>query len=92
MKFASGSTKPSDWKVYNNGAGMFVEVDTSDAGFTSTPRYFTSLDGRTSHWTLRGMTSIYAADKDSFRIYIRGETPQKAQARGWKINWLAVGD
>jgi hypothetical protein len=40
QKIVTGSTDPHDWKPYPNGTGVFVEVNTSSARFTTTPLYF----------------------------------------------------
>jgi hypothetical protein len=67
-------------------------VNTAGCGFTSTPLYFTSMGGASSHWTTRGATSIYSATPTGFRVYIYspGMTPAVANQHGWQINWQAT--
>ena len=77
------------------GEGVFVDVDTSSAGFTTTPIYITSLGGTTHHWATTGATSIYAPTPTGFRVHIRYSngaplTPAIANGFGWYINWIAV--
>ena len=63
--------------------GVFIEVNTTSAGFTSIPTYVVSLgaelgggDG-TRHWKATGVSSIYPPKglgndlKRGFRVYIR---------------------
>lgn len=101
QRIASGSTVPgaTNWKQYGGSAktGIYLDVNTQSGGFTKTPRYFVSLQGNSSHWATTGATSIYSADKNSFRIYVRwaegGElTPQTAKQFNWHINWMGIGD
>ncbi len=97
MKFASGSTTPgaTNWVKYTN-SGIYLDVDTSSAGFTTTPKYFTSIGGTSSQWSTTGATSIYNATKNGFRVYVRWAngaaiTAAQANAWNWHIDWLAVG-
>ncbi|MBO1350947.1 MAG: hypothetical protein EBE86_027890 [Hormoscilla sp. GUM202] len=95
-KIASGSTTPckTEWVDYNQ-KGIYVDVDTSAAGFTETPLYFTSIGGKGNHWTTSGATSIYSASPTGFRIYIYKDvslTPEYANDRCWHMNWMAIGE
>jgi hypothetical protein len=58
---ASGRTKAgaTDWRSYPGGNGIFVDVDTSWAGFSDKVVYITSLGGRTNHWATTGGSSVY---------------------------------
>jgi hypothetical protein len=94
---ARGSTPVGNtaWQQYPDGEGVFVDVDTSSAGFTTTPIYITSLGGFTQHWGTTGATSIYQPTPTGFRVYIRWWsggplTPALANQNGWHINWIAV--
>jgi hypothetical protein len=92
LRIAVGRTQPSQWVQYNND-GIYVDVDTSDAGFTQTPYYFTSLIGNTNHWLARGSSSIYLPSPNQFTVYINygNITAGNANAMGWYINWIAIG-
>lgn len=60
-----------DWKKYSdNKTAMFVEVDTTNAGFTKTPLYFVSIEGSGS-WSAQGVSAVYSRKKDSFRTYLK---------------------
>jgi hypothetical protein len=94
---ARGSTPVGNtaWQPYPGGEGIFLDVDTSSAGFTTTPIYITSLGGRVGHWWTTGATSIYAPTPTGFRVYVRYSTgglltPAEANENGWHINWIAV--
>ena len=97
IKIAAGSTTPgsTSWQPYSGNTGIFLDVDTSAAKFTSTPRFFVTLGGNSSHWSTTGATSIYNATSTGFRIYVRwsdGSSLTPAQANGfqWHVNWLGV--
>src|SRR5437763_9908946 len=96
---ASGSTPPgaTAWQQYNppTNTGVFVDVDTSAAGFDTTPVYITSIGGNSSHWSTTGATSIYTATAKGFRVYVRWAdgsalTPAQANSLGWYINWIGM--
>ena len=92
---ACGQTTPgsTNWIQYSNPAGLYVDVDTSAAGFTSTPIYITSLGGWGSHWYTTGGTSVYSPTATGFRVYVYfmsgAITPETANSGnyGWHINW-----
>jgi hypothetical protein len=93
---ARGSTPPGNtaWQAYGS-EGIFVDVNTSSAEFTTTPIYITSLGGISNHWRTTGATSIYIPTPTGFRVYVRWAgggllTPAVANQYGWHINWIAV--
>ena len=94
--WTSGRTTPgaTDWKAYGSNA-IYVDVDTSAAGFTSTPRYFTSLGGTSYQYNAQGFNAIYSATAKGFRVYLRNWngaalTPEYANSKGWYVQWLGV--
>lgn len=101
MRIVSGSTQPgnTNWVDYDPN-GIYVDIDTSSARFTETPRYFASLGGDGYHWSTTGATSIYDASPTGFRIYVYKDPtffqeneemgPEYANRHKWHINWLAV--
>jgi hypothetical protein len=96
VQLARGSTPVGNtaWQQYPGGEGVFVDVDTSSAGFTSTPIYITSLGGSSGHWWTTGATSIYTPTSTGFRVYVRWATggsltPAMANQLEWHINWIA---
>jgi hypothetical protein len=98
IKIGSGRTTPGStpWQPYTGGAnGIYVDVNTSSAGFSGTPLYFTSLGGNSSHWATTGATSIYQPTPTGFRVYVRWDdgaplTPAQANQFQWHINWLGI--
>ena len=97
IRIGSGSTPAgsTSWQPYNGTAGIFVNVNTSAAGFKTTPVYVTSIAGNSSQWATTGASSVYLATPTGFRIYIRwadGSALTPAQANGfqWRINWVGV--
>lgn len=99
-KIASGITTPgsTNWQVYGE-TGIYVDVDTSAAGFTTTPVYVISIGGVSHHWETTGGSSVYQPASKSFRVYLRWAqtsttrealTPQFANTHQWHINWIAI--
>ena len=81
----------TNWQQYSS-EGIYLDVNTAGCGFTSTPLYFTSIGGATSHWTSSGATAIYSPTATGFRVYVYtpGITPALANAWGWHLNWQAT--
>jgi hypothetical protein len=92
-KIRSGQTSPRDWQNYGD-QSVYVDMDTSDAGFTAVPRYLTSLSSSRGIWATTGATSIYSPEQDRFRVYLRvvkgSLTPEEAQSRGWYLSWVGI--
>jgi len=92
---AAGSTTPgaTDWVQYGSN-GLYLDVDTSSAGFTETPIYLTSLGGYGGHWATTGATSIYVPKPTGFRVYVRfisgAITPEQANLWKWHVRWAGV--
>jgi len=94
FKIEAGQSSPSDWQVYSAN-GIMVDVNTSAAGFTATPRYITTLHGMSNHWTTAGGTSVYVPTPTGFRIYVKwvdssALVPATAQNLGWYIQWIGI--
>lgn len=96
VKIASGTS--SAWQDYANGTGIFMTVDYSSAGFTTTPQIFTSMGGYTTHWMFVGTSSIYSPSNTKFTIYINQNNINLGmtllsfvQTNGHFLNWVAIG-
>ncbi|MCT4581854.1 MAG: hypothetical protein N4A35_10585 [Flavobacteriales bacterium] len=95
-QMCSGSTTPGVGWVQYGADGIYIDVNTSGCGFTSTPRYITSIQGGGNKWLLTGVTSIYSATATGFRIYLKYDdgnfslTPAYAASSGYQINWIAI--
>src|SRR5947209_7075958 len=94
---ASGSTTPgaTAWQQEEDTITFFVDVDTSAAGFESTPVYIASLVAPSGPTLALGGTCIHNASATSFRVYLRfakgGEiNPLFANQRRWHINWIGM--
>ena len=92
----TGQTTPgsTSWVDYYS-TGIYVYVDTSACGFTSTPLYHTTIGGDGYHWEVRGASSIYNPTPTGFRVFIEygpGINPTKANGTNfkWHINWSAT--
>lgn len=90
----AGSTTPGStaWVVYHVD-GIYVDIDTSECGYTQIPLYFASLGGTSQHDTSTGGSEIYKNTSTGFRMYInrKGATPTYANDRSWHVNWIASG-
>jgi len=60
----------TNWVNYIN-QGAYIDVNTSQCGFTSTPHYLVTLENGSSRWAVSGVPSIYNATPNGFRVYIR---------------------
>jgi len=85
----------TNWQQYTGGRGVYVDVDTSAAGFKTTPSYVASIGGASHHWSTTGGSAIYAATATGFRIYVRWAdgnllTPAEANGHQWHINWIGI--
>ncbi|NET06547.1 MAG: hypothetical protein F6K09_14815 [Merismopedia sp. SIO2A8] len=92
----AGQTTPgaTNWMVYEDNS-IYVEVDTTDADFSNTPIYITSLGGDGAHFTTVGASSIYKPTPTSFRIFLKkisgaDLTPDFANEMKWYINWIGI--
>ncbi|MCR9166576.1 MAG: hypothetical protein NXI35_38280 [bacterium] len=94
--FASGMTSvgATEWKQGKASDVIYLDVDTSSAGFTSTPHYFASLMGVSNALYTRGANVTYGSTKNAFRIYVkylRGDiTPEQANEWQWAMAWHGV--
>jgi hypothetical protein len=91
-KFVTGSS--NKWKVYKNGVGVYIDIDTRKYKFKSTPKYFTSLSTKAMNADLTGITSIYNPTKNGFRVYIVRVDGKKlsindAKKYKWRLHWMA---
>ena len=91
----STNTDGTGWQNYSDGRGIYIDIDTSSCGFSSSPMYFTSLAGSTRHWTTIGITSIYQTAVSHFRVYLDFEgdsqtTVADADESNWHVQWCGV--
>ena len=95
LRIIVGKTDPqkTQWVQYSDG-GIYIDIDTSSAGFSSIPHYFTSLGGHTNNWRAQGVTSIYLPTAKGFRVHVgyRGLIAAQAKEWGWYVNWIAIGN
>jgi hypothetical protein len=96
LRIAVGQTPvgATNW-VQEGTDGIYVDIDTSTAGFSSVPLYFTSIGGSGHHWQAQGATSIYNQTARSFRVYVFQPgiiAAKAAKERYWHINWIAIGN
>ena len=99
VRIAAGQSS-KDWKAYTPQC-VYLDIDTTAAGFTKTPVYVTSIGGEEEQWVAAGAQAVYpippaqAPTNAGFRVYIRRRdgaplSPEEAQKKGWQINWVGV--
>jgi hypothetical protein len=94
LRIGSGRTPPGrGWVDYHR--GIYLDVDTSSAGFTGAPRYFSTVDGDADQQNLVGASAIYQPTATGFRVYVQRNDgvnidPPYAQQRNWHVNWVGV--
>lgn len=105
----AGSTLPGqgwvDKPVGNNqSSGVSIPVDTSQAKFKRTPKYFVSIvspTGAQNAWDLRGENAIYGASPSGFTLHLNwafspnnpgGFSAALARENGLYVMWFAVGE
>ncbi len=92
MGRCSGKTMAgqSGWQRYYS-LGLFLDVDTTECGFDTTPIYLSSIGGNGLQWTVEGGTAIYFPTASGFRVYLRTDvSPEDAERFKWHVNWDAV--
>jgi len=72
---------------------IYTYVDMTKCGFVTVPTITTALEGDSKHYTAVGMTSVYRAKKDGFKLYIDSYFGNLGQANKnkWNVEWVAVG-
>ncbi len=80
LQIAQGITSPqthqNDWNNYLGAndpiAGIRIDIDTSNCGFTSTPHYLVSIEGTGGwQWILSGLNCLYNVTPNGFSVYLR---------------------
>jgi hypothetical protein len=99
VRIVAGATTPgaTNWQLYNGGQGLYVDIDTSAAGFQTTPAYIVTVSGNANNWNLVGGSSPYFATATGFRVYIRNAdwsylSVSGANSNQWIVNWAAFGN
>jgi hypothetical protein len=105
QRVVSGRTPPGwGWNTYVGPAapGIWIQVNTTAAGFITTPTYVTSVGGNSAHWHTTGASAVYPPDANlggdlrrGFRIFLRYSdnssiTPTDAWNNQWYVNWIAT--
>lgn len=94
-RVASGQTARSttNW-IRSTANTIYVDVDTTGAGFAVVPQYYFNLVGDAGHHTVMGTGCVCNPTKDGFRVYLHresGVTVTEARTNKWYIQWTAVG-
>ena len=84
-----------NWSLYpDSDRNLSIFVSTAGCDLDRAALYFTSLGGKGGHWATLGVTSIYSATADGFRIYLKNDvgralTLEDAKKAQLRINWRA---
>lgn len=89
----AGQTQPGQgWEQFDTDTTT-LRVDTSAAGFSSTPVYVISVGGAHGHYAVTGAACVYYPAPNKFEIFLRypflpaADTARKA---GWYVNWIGI--
>jgi hypothetical protein len=92
-----GLTTPgnTNWKQYAKDT-IYVDVDTTLCGYSSTPAYVPSIHGSSGHWKTVGVHNVYYPTATGFRIYVAHAsevmTAASAEQQKWSISWVGSND
>ena len=104
-RIASGRTTPGKgWVVDpHHEDHIYIDVDTSAAGFTTTPVYLCSIGGTEWHCYTLGGNSVYNPTQKGFRVYLawaRGAAKVnrwninnltgRSNDRAWHVKWIGI--
>jgi hypothetical protein len=106
-----GQTEPgrTNWKDIGRQdlPSVYVDIDTSECGFQSTPIYIVNVHGDQFIFLTSGGCNVYNRTERGFRVYVtfadeatrmlQNEqvpklTPEKANEWKWHVQWIAIGD
>ena len=90
-------TGATHWQIYGLTA-LYVDVDTTKCGFSSTPVYLINIVGssKDSKWDLTGNNQVYSQTPTGFRVFVShngvGGTAlwRLAMQYKWRVSWIAV--
>lgn len=100
-----GSTAWQQWGTSE--VTIYVDVNTSAAGFTGEPIYLAAISGNGNHFMTLGTQSVYNTTASGFTVYITKTTtpsaalanlqvdtvtPSLANTWGWHIHWCGMGN
>lgn len=83
------------WRLFGSSA-LYLDVDTTECGFKTTPIYLVNLNGDAVHWKLQGANTVYSMNPRGFRILIAHPRKNAAQLwrdamkYRWSVGWVAV--
>ena len=98
-RIGGGKTKSGEGWKKGDGEFIHIHVDTSAAGFTSTPVYLCSLSGTEYHCYTVGGNSVYGPNAHGFDVYLAWSKGTKmngwnlesySSTRQWRINWVGL--
>jgi hypothetical protein len=86
----------TNW-VQDTAKVLHIDVDTSAAKFKKTPVYVASLYGRSGHWGVIGVGSIFTPTATGFSVYINRSdfSPlalDSAVSGEWRVAWIGIED
>lgn len=94
-RVVGGTTRAGDGWLVHSPIGIYLDVDTSEGMFRTTPVYVTSLSGSSSHWATTGGNCVSNPTPNGFRVYLRWSdgtplAPAEANAGQWRVNWIGL--
>jgi len=96
-KDCGGVSSYTQWIYYISAPAIYMQVNTINCSFNSTPLYYTSIIGNSLRSDLTGYDAIYSASNTLFTIYIRsysGLTSAQmlnySQTDKWNLSWVGI--
>lgn len=97
-RIAAGQTSPGQgWKQHQN-EGVYLDVDTTAAKFSTTPTYVITLSGPGGNMWFSGggASSVYDPTPTGFRVYLRRSDSAALPVQTvtdsykWYVNWIGI--
>jgi len=96
--FCGGVSSYTNWLGYLPAPqGIYTIVSTTNCSFSTTPRYYVSIQGKKFHTDFTGYNNIYVPTRNGFNIYMysyQGLSLEQllnySQIEQWNISWVGV--
>jgi len=96
--YCGGVSSYTNWAGYLPGTqGIHVSVSTINCSFSTTPRYYASIQGEKLHTDFTGYSNVYVPSPNGFIIYMysyQGFNVEQflnySQTEQWNISWVGV--
>ena len=96
--YCGGVSSYINWEGYLPGTqGIRTVVSTTNCSFSTTPRYYVSIQGKNFHTDFTGYNNVYSSTPNGFTIFMyssQGFNVEQflnySQIEQWNISWVGV--